>query len=119
MGVARLHYSRPSSSVGNSSGSGNQGLTPAREPPCSWRVSRMSRTRGATLPRRPAADRKGVCYSGYAKFLAGAFTKLLQMERSDILPPLDILVQTTLDRILDAQSTHGVDAHSGEVTEDV
>jgi hypothetical protein len=34
-------------------------------------------------------------------------------------PPLDILVQTTLDRILDAQSTHCADAHGGEVTENV
>ena len=115
MGVARLHYPHLSNSVGNGSGSGDRRPPPPREPPCSWRVSIMSRTLGPTLPRRPAADMNGACCLGYTKFLAVALTKLMQMERSGILPPLDILVQTTLDRILYAQSTHSTDAHGGEV----
>jgi hypothetical protein len=43
-------------------------------------------------------------------------TKLMLMERSGILPPLDILAQNTLDRILYAQSTHWADAHGGQLT---
>ena len=33
------------------------------------------------------------------------------------MPILDMLVQQTLDRILDAQSTHCADAHGGQLTE--
>src|SRR5262245_26821827 len=76
----------------------------------------MSRILGATLPRRPAADMNGGCRSGYAQFLAVALTKIMPMERSGILPPLDILAQNTLDRILYVQSTHCADAHSGQLT---
>ena len=43
-------------------------------------------------------------------------TKLMPMERSGLLPPLDILAQNTLDMILDAQSTHCADAHGGQLT---
>ena len=50
------------------------------------------------------------------RFLAGALTKLLPKERSGILPPFDILTQNTLDRILDAQSTHYADAHGEQGT---
>jgi hypothetical protein len=32
------------------------------------------------------------------------------------VPTLDMLVQQTLDRILDAQSTHGADTHGGQLT---
>lgn len=38
------------------------------------------------------------------------------IERSGILLPLEMLVQQTLDRILDAQSTHYADAHGGQLT---
>jgi hypothetical protein len=81
-----------------------------------WRVSMMSRSLGATLPRHPAADMKGVRGAGDATFLAVALTKLMLMERSGILPPLDMLAQNTLDRILYAQSTHYADAHGGQHT---
>jgi hypothetical protein len=119
MEVAQLHSPHLSNSVGNGSGLGDRRPTPPQETPCSWCVSLMSRTRGATLPGRPVADMNGAYCSGYTKFLAVALTKLMLMERSGILPPLDILVQTTLDRILDAQSTHCTDAHDGEVTGNV
>jgi len=55
----------------------------------------------------PEADTKG---------LAGASTTLLPVERSGILPPLALLTQTTLNKILSAQSTHCADAHGGHGT---
>ena len=76
----------------------------------------MSRSLGATLPRYPAADMKGVRGTGDATFLAVALTTLMQMQRSGILPPLDRLAQQTLDRILYAQSTHCAAAHGGQRT---
>ena len=59
------------------------------------------------------------CPEEKTHFLTGALTKRMPMERSGMVPPLNILVQTTLDRILDAQSTHCADAHGGEVTVNV
>jgi hypothetical protein len=41
---------------------------------------------------------------------------LMPVERSSILPPLALLTQTTLNKILDAQSTHCADAHGGHGT---
>ena len=68
-------------------GSGNRGLTQSREPPCSRRVSVRSRTRGATLRRRPAADMNRVGCSGYAKLLAMTLAKLMRIERSGFFAP--------------------------------
>jgi hypothetical protein len=56
------------------------------------------------------------CPAEDTTFLAEALTMLMPMERSGMLPPLAILTQTTLDKILYAHSTHCVDAHDGQGT---
>ena len=40
----------------------------------------------------------------------------MPVERSSIVPPLALLTQTTLDKILSAHRTHGADAHGGPGT---
>ena len=56
------------------------------------------------------------CPEADPQVLAGASTTLLPVERSGIVPPLALLTQTTLNKILDAQSTHCADAHAGHGT---
>ena len=48
--------------------------------------------------------------------VAGAATTRMPVEWSGMLPPLALLTQTTLDKILSAHRTHGADAHGGHGT---
>ena len=56
------------------------------------------------------------CPEADPQVLAGDSTTLLPVERSGIVPPLALLTQTTLNKILDAQITHCADAHGGHGT---
>jgi hypothetical protein len=71
-------------------------------------------------PLRSMRDPRGAQPLGFpeadTQVLAGASTKLMPVERSSILPPLALLAQTTLDKILYAQSIHCADAHGGHGT---